>query len=429
MQVSIESENGLERRMRVQVPADRIENEVQVRLKKVGRQAKLQGFRPGKIPPNVVKQHFGAQVRQEVLQEVLQSTYSEAVTQQKLQPAGSPNIEPENLAEGQDLSYVAVFEVFPEVQIKGLDKIKVQQPEVSITPAEVDEMVQNLLKQRADWAEVDRKAADGDKVKLDFNGTVKGEPFEGGSAEDFEFVLGEGQMLEDFEKGIRGLKAGDVKTVKVKFPKDYHAPELAGAKAEFELTIKVVSEIVLPELSEEFVKSYGIESGAADDLRADILKNMERECDAKVRGEVKRQVMEGLAAQNPIAVPAVLIRQEAHSMQHDAMERMGIKDHAQAPPEDTFKEPAEKRVRLGLLLQEIIAENKLEVDRERVTAKVDELVAPYEKPEELRNMYLQNPRFLGQVENAVLEEQVIEFLQSKAKLSTKKMAFRELMEL
>ncbi len=429
MQVSIESENGLERRMRVQVPADRIENEVQVRLKKVGRQAKLQGFRPGKIPPNVVKQHFGAQVRQEVLQEVLQSTYSEAVTQQKLQPAGSPNIEPENLAEGQDLSYVAVFEVFPEVQIKGLDKIKVQQPEVSITPAEVDEMVQNLLKQRADWAEVNRKAADGDKVKLDFNGTLKGEPFEGGSAEDFEFVLGEGQMLEDFEKGIRGLKAGDVKTVKVKFPKDYHATELAGAKAEFALTIKAVSEIVLPELSEEFVKSYGIESGTADDLRADILKNMERECDAKVRGEIKRQVMEGLAAQNPIAVPVVLIRQEAHSMQHDAMERMGIKDHAQAPPEDTFKEPAEKRVRLGLLLQEIIAENKIEVDRERVTAKVDELVAPYENPEELRNMYLQNPRFLGQVENAVLEEQVIEFLQSKAKLSTKKMAFRELMEL
>ena len=429
MQVSIESEKGLERRMRVQVPADRIENEVQIRLKKVGRQAKLQGFRPGKIPANVVKQHFGAQVRQEVLEEVLQSTYSEAVTQQKLQPAGSPNIEPENLAEGQDLSYVAVFEVFPEVHIKGLDKIKVQQPEVAIAAAEVDEMVQNLLKQRADWSEVDRKAADGDQVKLDFNGTLKGEPFEGGSAEDFEFVLGEGQMLEDFEKGIRGLKAGDKKTIKVKFPKDYHSTELAGAKAEFALTIKAVSESVLPELNEEFIKSYGIESGSADDLRADIRKNMERERDAKTRGEVKRQVMEGLAGQNPIAVPAVLVKQEAHSMQHDAMERMGIKDHAQAPPEGTFNEPAEKRVRLGLLLQEVIAENKIEVDRDRVTAKVDELVAPYENPEELRNMYLQNPQFLGQVENAVLEEQVIEFLQSKAKLSTKKMTFRELMEL
>lgn len=420
MQVSIESEEGLERRMRVQVPADRIENEVQIRLKKVGRQAKLQGFRPGKIPANVVKQHFGAQVRQEVLQEVLQSTYSEAVTQQQLQPAGSPNIEPENLTEGQDLSYVAVFEVYPEVQIKGLDKIKVQQPEVAIAPAEVDEMIQNLLKQRADWVEVDRKAADGDQVKLDFSGTLKGEPFEGGSAEGFEFILGEGQMLEDFEKGIRGLQAGDEKTIKVKFPKDYHAAELAGAKAEFALTIKAVSESVLPELNEDFVKSYGIESGAADDLRADIRKNMERERDAKARGEVKRQVMEGLAAQNPITVPAVLVKQEAHSMQHDAMERMGVKDHNQAPPEDTFKEPAEKRVRLGLLLQEIIAENKIEVDRERVTTKVDELVAPYENPEELRNMYLQNPQFLGQVENAVLEEQVIEFLQSKAKLSTKR---------
>lgn len=429
MQVSIESEKGLERRMRVQVPADRIESEVEVRLRKVGRQAKIHGFRPGKIPARVVKQHFGAQVRQEVVQEVLQSTWSEAVSQQKLQPAGSPNIEPETMEEGQDLSYIAVFEVFPEVEIKGLEKIKVQRPEVAISDADVDEMIDNLRKQRADWAEVERKAAAGDKVKLDFKGTLKGEPFEGGSAEDFEFVLGEGQMLEDFEKGVTGLKAGDEKTIKVKFPKDYHSTELAGAKAEFALTIKSVAESVLPELDEEFVKSYGIDSGSADDLRADITKNMERERDAKVLAETKRQVMEGLAAQNPIEVPAVLVSQEAHSMQHDAMERMGIKDHAQAPPQDTFKEPAEKRVRLGLLLQEIVAGEKLEVDNERVRAKVDELVAPYENPDEIRNMYLQNRQFLAQVENAILEEQVIEFLQEKAKLSTKKMAFRELMEL
>lgn len=429
MQVSIESEKGLERRMRVQVPADRIESEVEVRLKKVGRQAKLQGFRPGKIPPKVVKQHFGAQVRQEVLQEVLQSTYSEAVTQEQLQPAGSPDIEPESVEEGKDLSYVAVFEVFPEVKIKGLEKIKVQRPEVAISDADIDEMIDNLRKQRADWAEVERKAAEGDKVKLDFNGTLKGEPFEGGSAEDFEFVLGEGQMLEDFEKGIRGLKAGDEKTIKVKFPRDYHATELAGAKAEFALNIKAVSESVLPELDAEFVKSYGIESGSADDLRADITKNMERERDAKVLADVKRQVMDGLITQNPIDVPAVLVSQEAHSMQHDAMERMGIKDQDQAPPQDTFQEPAEKRVRLGLLLQEIIAVEKIEVDRDRVNAKVDELVAPYENPDDIRNMYLQNPQFLAQVENAILEEQVIEFLQEKAKLSDRKMAFRELMEL
>lgn len=429
MQVSIESSKGLERKLRVQVPAETIESQVESRLKELGRKAKIHGFRPGKVPAKVVRQQFGGQVRQEVLEKVLQSSYAEAVTQEKLQPAGSPSIEPETIEEGKDLTYFATIEVYPEVTIKGLEKIKIQAPSVQIADADIDEMIDNLRKQRADWAAVDRKSTDGDRVKMDFAGTLKGEPFEGGSAEDFEFVLGEGQMLEDFEKGVKGLKAGDEKTIKVKFPKDYHSTELAGAKAEFALTIKEVAESVLPEVDEEFVKSYGIDSGAAADLRADIVKNMERELEAKTKGEVKRQVMEGLAEQNPIDVPGVLVHQEAHSMQHQAMERMGIKDHDQAPPQETFREPAEKRVRLGLLLQEVIAENKIEVDRDRVNAKVDELVAPYDQPDEIRNMYLQNPQFLGQVENVVLEEQVIEFLQGKAKVSEKKMSFKELMEL
>jgi trigger factor len=429
MQVSIESEKGLERRMRVQVPAERIEKEIEVRLQSVGRKAKLPGFRPGKIPAKVVRQQFGDSVRQEVVQEIVQSTYAEAVAQEKLQPAGSPNIEPEALEAGKDLAYVAVFEVYPEFKLKGLEKIKVQTPEVAIADADIDEMIDNLRKQRVDWSVVERKAAEGDKVTLDFDGTLKGESFEGGSAEGFEFVLGEGQMLEDFDKGVKGLQAGDEKSIKVKFPKDYHAPDLAGAKAEFALKIKTVAEPVLPEIDEEFVKSYGIESGAADDLRADITKNMQRERDAKVQGEVKRQVMEGLVEQNPVAVPVVLIGQEAHSMQHEAMERMGIKEHDQAPAEETFREPAEKRVRLGLLFQELIQTQEIKADSDKVTAKVDELVAAYENPEEIRKMYLQNPQFLGQVENVVLEEQVIEFLQDKAKVSAKKMAFRELMEL
>jgi len=429
MQISIESEKGLERRMRVQVPAERIEKEVDVRLKNVARKAKLPGFRPGKIPAKVARQQFGDSVRQEVVQEIVQSSYAEAVTQEKLQPAGSPNIEPETLEEGQDLAYVAVFEVYPEVELKGLEKIKVQTPEVAIDDADIDEMLINLRKQRLDWSVTERKAADGDKVTLDFDGTLKGEPFEGGKAEDFEFVIGEGQMLEDFEKGIKGLKAGDEKSIKVKFPKDYHATELAGAKAEFALKIKTVNEPVLPEIDEEFIKGYGIESGSADDLRADIIKNMERERDAKAKAEIKRQVLDGLLEQNPVAVPDVLIGQEAHSMQHEAMERMGIKDHDQAPAEETFREPAEKRVRLGLLFQELIQAHEIKVDSDRVTAKVDELVASYENPDEIRQMYLQNPQFLGQVENVVLEDQVIEFLQDKAKVSAKKMAFRELMEL
>jgi trigger factor len=290
-------------------------------------------------------------------------------------------------------------------------------------------MIEQLRKQRADWQEVDRQSADGDQVKLDFKGTLKGEPFEGGSAEDFEFVLGEGQMIEDFEKGIKGLKPGEEQTIKVKFPKDYHSTELAGAKVEFATTIKAVSEQVLAEVDEEFVKGYGIESGKQEELRTDINNNMERERAAKIKGEIKRQMMDGLLEQNPISVPAVMVKQEAHSMQHETMERMGIKDHDQAPAEDSFAEAAEKRVRLGLLLTQVISDNELEVDRDRVTAKVDELVASYENPDDIRNMYLQNPQFLGQVENAVLEEQVVEWMQEQASTKVKKMSFKELMEL
>lgn len=428
MQVSVESAAGLERKLRVQVPAERIEQEVAERLQKVRKSAKLQGFRPGKVPPKVIKQRFGGQVRQEVLQEIIQTTYAEAVTQENLQPAGNPSIAPESIEEGQDFSYLATFEVFPEIEITGLDKIKLALPEVAVADGDIDDMIEQLRKQRAEWVDVDRKARDGDQVTLDFEGSLKGEVFEGGSAQDFPVVLGEGTMLEDFEKGLQGVKAGDEKTIKVKFPKDYQAENLAGAKADFTLKISAVKEQVLPALDEEFIKAYGIESGLEADLRADIAKNMERELAGKKAAEIKRQAMAGLAEQNPVSVPAVLVHQEAHSMQHEAMQRMGIQDHAQAPAEETFMEPAEQRVRLGLLLNKIITDNKLEVDRDRVTSKVDELVAPYDEPEEIRKMYLQNPQFLGQIENVVLEEQVVEWLQEQAKCTSKKMTFRELME-
>ena len=428
MQVSVETSKGLERRMRVQVPAEKIENEIEVRLRKVGQQAKIQGFRPGKVPPKVIKQRYGGQVRQEVVQEMVQSSYTEAVQQEQLNPAGGPNIEPEALEEGKDLAYTAVFEVFPEFEVRGLAKIKLESPEVAIAEGDIEEMLDQLRKQRADWAEVDRKACDDDQVTLDFTGTLKGEPFEGGSAENFSLVLGAGQMIEDFEKGLQGVQAGDEKSFKVKFPKDYHVDTLAGAKTEFAVKIHSVSEQVLPEVDDDFVKAYGIESGAIEDLRADIEKNMGREIEAKTRAEVKRQVMEGLAAQNPIEVPGVLVHEEAHSMQQEAMNRMGIQDQADAPSPDTFTEAAEQRVRLSLLLNQLVSENELQVDSERVNEKVDELVAPYENPDEIRNMYMQNPQFRSQIENVVLEEQVVEWIQEQAKVSTKKATFRELMD-
>jgi trigger factor len=429
MQVSVEVSSGLERRMRVQVPAEKIDKEVESRLQKVGRSAKIKGFRPGKVPAKVIRQQYGSEVRQEVLQEVLQSSYSEAVMQEKLQPAGGPTIEPENLEEGKDLTYTAVFEVYPEFELKGLAKIKVQQPETTIQDADIDTMMENLRKQRASWSAVERKAADGDQVTLDFTGTLKGEPFEGGTAEAFPVVLGEGAMLPDFEKNLKGVAAGEEKSFKMKFPKDYHATELAGEKVEFAINVSEVAEQVLPEVDAEFVKTYGFESGELADLRKDIVANMERELEAKTKADVKKQLLEGLLDSNSIELPAVLVQQECESMQKEAMQRMGITDESQAPIADSFSETAEKRVRLGLLMSAAIRENDLELDSDRVTAKVDEICAPYDNPDEIRNIYLQNPQFLGQIESMVLEEQVVEWLVAQAKVSAKTMAFKELMEL
>jgi trigger factor len=429
MQVSVEASAGLERRMSVQVPAEQVEKEVSSRLASVGRNAKIQGFRPGKVPAKVIRQRYGDQVRQEVLQELLQSSYSEAVMQEQLQPAGSPTIEPGNLDEGQDLSYTAIFEIYPEIILKGLNSIKIEQPEAEISDADIDTMIENLRKQRADWQAVERKAADSDQVTLDFEGTLKGEPFDGSSAKDFKVVLGDGAMLPDFEKNLRGVEAGTEKSFKLKFPKDYHAADLAGQKVEFAITVAEVAEQVLPEIDEELVKTYGIESGSVDELRKDIAANMERELAAKCKAETKRQLLEGMLEANPIEIPDVLVRQECEAMQKETMQRMGITESDQAPGTETFRETAEKRVRLGLLMSAAIKENEIEVDQALVTAKVDEMCAPYDNPDEIRNIYMQNQQFLGQIQNMVMEEQVVAFLMEQGAVSSRKMAFSELMEM
>ena len=427
LQVSLESEQGLERKLRVQVPAARIDGEVSARLQKVGRTARIKGFRPGKVPAKIIRQQYGDQVRQEVLQEVLQSSYGEAITQQQLRPAGGPRIEPEELEEGKDLAYTAVFEVYPEVELAALDKLKVEQPEVAIADKDVDGMLDNLRKQRADWQVVDSKASDGHQVKVDFDGTLNGEPLDGGKGEDVPIVLGEGQMLPDFEKNLKGLKAGDEKTFDLKFPDDYHAENLSGEKASFQVTVKEVAEQQLPEVDEDFVRAFGLESGGVGDLRADIRNNMEREVGDRVRAEVKRQVMEGLLDANDIPVPAVLIDEEAQRLRDEASQQMG-EAGGEAPPVEGFREAAERRVRLGLLVGAVITEHELVVDRDRVKAKVDEICAPYDQPEEIAKMYMQNPQLLSQVENVVLEEQVVDLLLDKAKVKGKKTSFDDLMQ-
>jgi len=426
MNVTVESTGALERRMRVELPIEPIQQQVDSRLKAVGRTAKIKGFRPGKVPPKVVKQRYGKQVREEVLGEVLQKSYSEAVVQEKLTPAAGPKIETED-EDGKTFAYVATFEIMPEVKLKNLDKIKVEKPDVQIGDADVDDMIEKLRAQKATWSTVDRKSKDGDQVIVDFNGELDGEAFPGGQGTEIPVVLGEGQMLPDFEKGLKGIKAGDEKTFKVKFPKDYHAEDLAGKKAEFSIKTHRVEERVLPELNDEFAEMFNVTEGGLERFLKDVRENMARESAEKVKNDIREQVMEALIANNPIDIPKSLQHQEAHSLQHEAMQRMGIEDHAMAPPIETFSEAAEKRVRLGLLLRRVIADNNLKADEALVRRRVEEMCESYENSAEMVEMYMSNPQVLQQVEPMVVEQLAIDWLLENGKVKNKKISFKDYM--
>lgn len=428
MQVKVESTGALERKMRVELPAERIEKEVENRLQRVGRTAKIKGFRPGKVPANVVRQHYGSQVRQEVMSDLMGQSYRDAVQQENLNPVAQPQIEPEVASAGDIFAYTATFEVLPEVTLSGLDKIEVTKPDVEIADSDFDEMIDNLRRQKAGWNEVDRKSANGDRVIVDFEGTLKGEAFEGGSGKEVPVVLGEGQMLPDFEKGLTGVKAGDETSIKVKFPKDYQAEELAGNKADFAITVHKVEEQELPPLDDSLAELYGVEEGGLDKLRADVRENMDREAAQRIRTDIREQALTGLLDKNPLEVPKALIHQEAHSMQHEVMRQYGIEDHSQAPPLENFVESAEKRVRLGLLIRQLIDDNGIEVDAGKLKARVDELCAGYENAEEMAQTYLSNPQIMQQIEPMVLEDQAVDWIVQNGKEKSKKIGFGEYMK-
>ena len=328
MQVTVESTGTLERRMRVELPAERIEKEVDSRLKKVGKTAKIKGFRPGKIPPKVVRQRYGVQIRQEVLSDLMGQSYRDAVIQENLNPVAQPKIEPEVSNNADGFAFVATFEVLPEVKLQGLDKIEINVPEIEISDADCDDMLANLRKQKATWKTVEREANEGDQVTVDFDGLLKGEPIEGGKGSEVAIVLGQGQMLPDFEKALYGSKAGDEKSFKVKFPKDYHATELAKKKVDFSIVVHRVEEQELPALDDSLAELYGVQEGGLKKLRADVVANMEREVEQKTRADIREQTMAGLLEANPVEVPVAMIQQEAHSMQHEAMRQLGVEDHA-----------------------------------------------------------------------------------------------------
>ncbi|MEL6199993.1 MAG: trigger factor, partial [Pseudomonadota bacterium] len=413
MQVSVETSGALERRMKVQVPAQQIDAQINERLKRVGRTARMEGFRPGKVPAKVIRKRYGPQVRQEVITELMQSSYAEAIQQEQLTPASNPSIEAEEATEGQDFTYTAVFEVFPEVTLKDLDKIEVRVPEVDIDDADIDRMLESLREQRASWEPVDRAATEGDQALVDFDGFLDGEPIENGSGKNVPVVLGGGQMLPDFDKGLAGAKAGDERSFDVSYPDDYPAEELAGKTAEFKALVQTVSEKVLPEIDEDFVKGFGVESGDLEQLRKEASENMAIELATKRRADIKQQVLDQLLTHNPLEVPQSLVREESQTMQQEAMRQLGVTDPAEAPPADNFLPGAERRVQVSLLVQAFIREEGITVERDRVEAKMRELFAGYDDSDGLVANYLSDPKFLQQIEPMVLEDQAIEALRTK----------------
>lgn len=426
VQVSVEAGKGLERHIRVQVPANRIEQEVAARLLSTGRSAKLKGFRPGKIPLHVVKQRFGPRIRQEVVEDVVQSSYSEAVTREKLRPASTPAIKADSVEEGKDLTFTATVEVYPDFAVCGVDALRLVKPEAPVGEAEIDATLGKLREQRGTWDAVDRAAARGDRVTVSFEGTVDGKPLPGGKADDLPIIVGGGRMIPDFEENLVGVRASEHKEFTVRFPKDYHEAGLAGQEALFILMVKDVAERVLPPVDEAFVKGFGIASGEISEMRRLVAENLRRDIESRSRGDLKRQVLDQLLVANPVAIPNVLVQREASSLQSESMSSLGIKDPTKAPPIEQFRDIAERRVRLGIVIAAIIRDNKLEADRDRVRVKLDQLVQSYERPDEVRAYYLQNPELMAQIENAVLEDQVIDWLLLRAKIEPKIVTFEEI---
>jgi trigger factor len=427
MQVSVQSTGALERRMEVQVPAARIEQAVDERLRDVGRTARLKGFRPGKAPMTVVRRQFGSQIHREVVSEMLQSSFSEAVAQQKLNPAGGPRIEPISMGEGQDLKYAAIFEILPEIALKGLDSLKVDRPVAEVSEADIDAMIESLRKQRPNWKSVTRAARTGDRVVVDFAGTIEGVPFDGGKAEGARIVLGEGRMLPEFENGLLDREPQAEISVDVPFPADYHAKTVAGKTAVFKINVKAVEEQEIPALDDAFCAAFGVPQGGIAKLREDVSDNMRRELEQNVRARMKTQVMDQLLAANPVELPASMVEGQIRELQVDAARRMGIRDASKVPPRDPFVETARRRVALGLLVSEIIRSEKIQLDRARVNARLEEVVSSYDNPQEVMQNFRENRQMMHHIEGLVLEDQVVDWLLARAKLSDRPTSFKELM--
>jgi trigger factor len=420
MQVTIETTTGLERRVTVGVPAEQVDKEVDQRLQKASKQVRIPGFRAGKVPMKIVRQRYGAGVRQEVVGEVMSRSFDEAVVKEKLQPAGQPTIEPKQDVTGKDLQYVATFEVLPEVVVSDLAGVTVERPSADVTEADIDKMIELFREQQGTWEVVDRGAADKDQVKIDYAGTKDGEEFAGGSAQGSELVLGSGQMIAGFESGLEGAKAGEEKVLALTFPEDYHSDDLKGAAVEFKVTVHEVATKKVAELTAEFFSTYGVKDGGVDEFRVEVRKNMERELKNIVRRVVKQSVMDQLQEANEVQVPAALAANEIKALKGQMFQQFGGMQgnfDESILPDDMFTEQAEKRVALGLIIRSVIESAEITADKELIQQEIAEIASTYEQPQEVVEYYNSNQELTQSIESSVLENQVVDHILTLASVT------------
>lgn len=427
MQVSVETLEGLKRRMTVELPIEQVNEIVDNRLRSMAREMRLDGFRPGKVPLQVVRQRFGVHARQEAYGELIQKSYYEALGEQKLHAVGDPAIDIKD--EKDAFIYVAEFEVVPELIISDLGGAELERPVAELLDSDVDSMIEKLRQQRVTWNKVERAAQDGDQLMISFVGKIDDEEFEGGSAVKVPLVLGSGSMIDGFEQGLLGASEGDERSVETTFPDDYQAQHLAGKAAVFEITVNEVAEPVLPEVDEEFAKAMGVEDGSVDLFKQEIRTNMQRELDAKIKSKTKEGVMELLLVKHEFDVPQAIIDDEANRLREDTrkqMESQGQSSSTFQLPVEVFKEQAERRVKLGMLTTKIISEQKIEVDDERLREMIEEFAASYESPQEMIDWYYEDAERIDPVRHVVLEDQVVDWVLSQVKVEEKQHSFDEL---
>lgn len=427
MQVSVETTSGLERRVNVVVPAADIDGSVDAKLKDTAKKVRIDGFRPGKVPVREVKRRFGQSIREEVLGEVVSQKFYEAISQEKLNPAGMPHIERVKDKAGEDFEFNAVFEVYPEVEVVGVENISVTRQSADITDADVQDMIQKLREQRASYENVDRPAQDGDQLTIDFDGKLDGESFEGGSATDSPLVLGSASMIPGFEDGLVGAKAEEEKVLDLEFPADYHAEELKGKAVQFTVSVKAVAERKLPEVDDEFIAQFNPKENTPESFAEEIKANMERELKNALKNKVKQQVMDGLLAQNDVDVPKALVDSEIDRQRQQMVQQFGggAQFDASTLPAELFEAQATRSVKLGVVFGEFIKQKEITVDGDRVRTTIEEMAQPYENPEQVVAWYYDNEQQLKQVESLVLEDQAVDAILAEASITDEQVSYEE----